>query len=181
MNQFRYQFNQPIPNGFTLIASGYYEFVIKYKRTGMGCMNAFLIVCLVLWLPFCLLILPFLLNLRAWLFIVIPLFMWGFAIGFIYLIIYSLFCQKTFYFDDNNLTIETKILVLRWEQKVQKNFIKSVIQIQDGGEDEDSFPSWGLNVEANKQVSVIYRQPYEKSHWLGQIIAEWAKVDFIKS
>lgn len=58
--------NESIPRGFTLIASDHYDFIIKYKRTRMGCMNIFLILWVSGWFIFCLfLTLPFLLNPRS--------------------------------------------------------------------------------------------------------------------
>jgi hypothetical protein len=35
-------------------------------------------------------------------------------------------------------------------------------------------------VEADKKTTLLYRQRYEKSHWLGQTLAAWAGVDFIE-
>ena len=59
--------------------------------------------------------------------------------------------------------------------------IKTFIQIKDGGEGDDSFPSWGLEVEEKKKNSLISQQPYESSHWLGRFLARWAGVEFIEN
>jgi hypothetical protein len=62
-----------------------------------------------------------------------------------------------------------------------RSSIRRIVQVKDGGEDDDSFPSWGLKVEGEKEVTLIYRQPYDKSHWLGGVLAKWAQVDFVEA
>ena len=63
--------------------------------------------------------------------------------------------------------------------------------MRDGGQGDDSFPSWGLEVEADtntnpnidtdRKTTLLYRQPYEKSRWLGQVVARWAEVEFVEA
>ena len=44
---------QPVPPGFSLAAAGRDAIVIRHRRTGMGCMNAFLLVWLAAWTAGC--------------------------------------------------------------------------------------------------------------------------------
>ena len=66
----------------------------------------------------------------------------------------------------------------RMPPDVAKAELKEVKQVKDGGEGEDSFPSWGLALIAGTEVHVLSRQPIDKSDWLGPIIAKWAGVEF---
>ena len=57
----------------------------------------------------------------------------------------------------------------------------SIVQVKDGGEGDDSFPSWGLKVEGDRETTPIFRQSYDKSHWLGRALAKSAQVDFFEA
>lgn len=87
----------------------------------------------------------------------------------------------TITFLDDELQIERRLFSYRRERVIRKDGIQCVRQIKDGGEGEDSFPSWGLAVEGEKNVKLLSRQEIEKSAWLGPIVAEWADVDFHQS
>lgn len=176
--------NQSIPRGFALVASEHYDFIIKYKRTGMGCMNIFLIFWLGCWFIPCLLLTwfflldPISILLENLVYLVFLLGAWIIGIVFLLGLIKFLFCHKTFYFDRNQLIIKTNILGIQWKDIIQKKSIKRVYQVKDGGEDGDTFSSWGLKVTAHDNITLIYRQPYKKSYWLGQFTAQWAGIDF---
>ena len=108
-------------------------------------------------------------------------FVWVGEITCACLLIYLLFCKKCFYLNPSNLTIETNILGFKQYRKIEKYSIERFVQVKDGGKKKDSFPSWGLKIEADKKTTLIFRQPYEKSHWLGQFLAQWAKVEFVEA
>ena len=57
--------------------------------------------------------------------------------------------------------------------------VTAVKQVKDGGEGDDSFPSWGLVVMGADGVFVLSRQPRDKSDWLGPVIAKWAGAPYI--
>lgn len=81
-----------------------------------------------------------------------------------------------------------------WHLTLPRRTITHLLQVKDGGEGRDSFPSWGLKIKSASDnrnwfghvVSVIYlgsntryrsilfRLPYEHSYWLGIVIARWA-------
>ena len=52
------------------------------------------------------------------------------------------------------------------------------MQVKDGGEGKDSFPSWGLNVQVEKPYILLSRQEYQKSHWLGTMLKKWSGKPF---
>ncbi len=52
------------------------------------------------------------------------------------------------------------------------NEISGFNRIKDGGE-EDTFPSWGLIVNAKKSIKVLSRQEPEKSIWLKKLLYSW--------
>ncbi len=170
--------NESMPKGFTLIASDYYDFVITYKRTGMVFMNLFIIFFLGVWSIPCLLFTWILLLNPISGFFVFFLVFWIPEIIVLLELIKFLFCHKTFYFETNQLIIKTNILGIQWKDTIKKKSIKGVYQVKDGGGEEDSFPSWGLKVVAHDDIILIYRQPYKKSYWLGQFIADWAGINF---
>lgn len=88
--------------------------------------------------------------------------------------------------------METSLLGIKQLKVIPKNEIKGFYQVKDGGRNKtslpysggksngkhDSFPSWGLKVLTTRLTPLIYRQPYEKSYWLGQVLADWADVPF---
>jgi hypothetical protein len=83
-----------------------------------------------------------------------------------------------FTFKPEELVAEKYFLWRRRQRVFLRQSIKAVKQVKDGGEGEDSFPSWGLSIIGDKAVGIISRQPMEKSDWLGPIVAEWAGVPF---
>ena len=103
---------------------------------------------------------------------------WAAEIVVAVLLAYLLFCKKTFRLDRDDLVMETAVLGFKRRKSIPKSSIRRLVQVKDGGGGEDSFPSWGLKVEGDKKATLIFRQPYEKSHWLGQVLAQWAGVEF---
>lgn len=176
--------NSP-PKGITFEHEGADTLVIRHQRTGMACMNLFGIVWLAIWTPVCVLML--------WRYLdggvdvrdepiplVIVLFFWAAEIIVGCIVIEVLFNRKTFCLDPDNLLIDSRTLRFRSLQMVPRDAVVRVVQSKDGGEGRDSFPSRGLDLETDKEVELIYRQPYEQSLWLGQVMARWAGVKFEK-
>ena len=133
------------PPGFRVDRSSKGHLIIHYKSTGMGGMNAFLIVWLTIW-NFGLILMIFKRD--------------GNAPGLPEIAIFA--------------AIDFGVLALAsylwWTKRIQ--------QIQDGGDLEDSFPSWGLTVHTSKRFQLIVRQPYASSLWLGRVLGEWSGVEF---
>jgi hypothetical protein len=181
------QYSEPIPPGFTIEQTSQHTMTIHHQRSGMAAMNIFLMVWLSFWTIGCIgLLYLFILQLNGQLpensDPVPPIIVFGFWAADIivsYLLIYSIFCEKTFHLNYTDITIQTKLLRWQWQKIIPKTSIQQFTQIQDGGRGRDSFPSWGLKLEGKTPTMLIFRQPYEKSYWLGQVLADWAKVPFI--
>lgn len=178
---------EPIPKGFKIISGDQYTATIHYKRTGMEAMHIFMVVWLSFWTMGCFaLVSIFFLQFQG-----IPvdntepipfIVVLGFCTAEIIvasLLIYSLFAEKIYRLDYGDLTVRTKLFSWQWQQQIPKAAIAKVIQVQDGGRGRDSFPSWGLKLQGKPSIRLIFRQPYESSQWLGQVIASWAKVEYI--
>jgi hypothetical protein len=177
---------EPTPRGFTVIPLGKDALIIHHKRTGMGCMNIFEIVWLTGWGVWCVFLLQRYLNggtlddgkpIAPW----IVLFCWVGELIVAYHFIYWLFCKRSFLIEAACLTMETDVLGFKQRANISKGSIKRIVQVKDGGEGDDSFPSWGLKIEGDRETTLIYRQSYEKSHWLGRALAKWAQVDFVEA
>ena len=177
---------EPIPPGFTLDADGSDAIVIRHRRTGMGCMNAFLLVWLVGWTAGCIsffMVQPE--NIRwqscgpppPW----VGVIFWSCDIFVGLIAAYLFFSRKTFRIDRHVLAVETRLLGLKWTCAIARGSIRRLVQIKDGGEGEDSFPSWGLVVEGDRKTTLLARQPHDRSRWLGDTLARWAGVEFIEA
>ena len=187
LNQYTNDIKKTIPEGFALKQENKYRLIISYKRTGMGCMNFFLIIWLSIWTFICVILLLQFFGLEVIAHgkpvpLCVVLVHWGGELFVAFYLIYLLFCRKIFRLDDRKLIIETNILKYKQIKIIQKVSIRKFIQIKDGGEDEDSFPSWGVKAETDtEKITLIRRQPYKKSLWLGQILAKWANVPFVRA
>lgn len=173
------------PNGFTIMECGTDACIIRHSRTGMGCLNIFLGAWLGGWTVGCLFLVLAYLNggkmengdpMPFWF---VGVF-WTAEAVVACILIYLLFCRKTFRIESDALTIETNVLRIRWHKTISSQTIRRFIQVKDGGEGDDSFPSWGLKVEAARTLTILRRLPYDHSLWLGQVLANWAGVEFLK-
>ena len=159
----------------------------------MGCLNVFLVVWLIGWSIFLVVFLvKYLTGGGAvegdrWASFWHLLFMCIAEVVVACVVAYSLFARQSFRIETAHLTMETDVLGFKRSATIARDSIKRIVQEKDGGEGEDSFPSWGLKLEGEKGVekilgkTLIHRQPYEKSRWLGGVLAKWAGVDFIEA
>jgi len=157
---------------------------ISYRSRGTGCMIVFLVVCVssvTAGLSF--------FALRDWQQFQAFIFAewWtplAFAAGlsaavyFTFFILWLLFGSTEFIVSRENLIVRKKLLGFRRELQIPSELIKYFEQVKDGGEGEDTFPSWGLNVCARSQIPLLARQPIEKSDWLGRILSQFYSVEF---
>ena len=81
-------------------------------------------------------------------------------------------------FTEQALRIEHRALLSRRSKTCSRQAVRSVTQVQDGGQQSDSFPSWGLMVEAHEQLILLHREASHRSRWLGPVIAAWAAVPY---
>jgi hypothetical protein len=188
------------PEGYTYTVNGD-ECIIEHARTGMGCLNLFLGTWLTAWTFGCVsLIRSYLGGGRMENGEPIPLW---FVMAFVgawflvaFLLLYSNFARKRFRLTADILHIETRLLLLKWSVTIPRETISEIQQIQDGGEGDDSFPSWGLRIRSsapanslvhrlilfnhfgrtNRMRTVIARLPYGHSEWLATILSKWSGV-----
>lgn len=175
----------PAPAGLLMVPAGGGAVVIHHRRTGMKSMLVFLSLWLTGWTAACIFLAHIYLNggkldngtpMPIWFVLVF----WASDIFVLGLLVYLLFARKSYRLDGDSLTVEVNLLGYRRVRAVPRQDLRRLVQIQDGGKGEDSFPSWGLRAETTgKPLVLVFRQPHEISHWLGQVLAQWAEVDFI--
>ncbi len=171
----------PPPKGFKsrLLEDG--SSAITHKRP-LGAMSIFLCVWLAFWTFACVI-----LALGKFgtpeknpeiLIIGIPFFIAEIIVAC--LLSYMLFSKKSFVFEGRELREETNVFFLSWKKRFSRDLIERVVQIKDGGEGDDSFPSWGLKLflRDGSSKTLLYRLPYEQSQWLGGVIGRWSGVNF---
>jgi hypothetical protein len=103
-----------------------------------------------------------------------------------------------------SLIVRKQLFRMFKNHRISSSTIQYLYQIKDGGEDMDSFPSWGLEVVTNQRIHersisfpswiqadentinrIIYktivllsRQPIDKSDCLGRVLADFYNVEF---
>ncbi|MGB3293327.1 MAG: hypothetical protein WBB01_10100 [Phormidesmis sp.] len=178
-----------IPSGFK-VSETESSYDIEHTRTGMGCLNMFLAGWMFLWTLFYLTItLPF----EGF----SPDTFGGFFVPVIIvalLLVCSVFQKKSFRLGEDSLCIETRLWFVKWHLTLPRKTVIHLLQVKDGGEGRDSFPSWGLKIKSAsddrslveyvvshiysgsniRYRSVLFRLPYQHSYWLGIVIARWA-------
>jgi hypothetical protein len=172
------QSNVTPPRGFQISTSETGERSIRYRTSGMWHLMAFFGVFLAIWLQGFISIIRHIINngVDYVALAVVPMALAGvgaasYASWF--------FCSVTsFAFGPSTLRVERSLLWYCRRQTFNKNEIEAIKQVKDGGEDEDSFPTWGLEIIANTSAVILSRQPIDKSNWLGPFIAQWADVRF---
>ena len=181
------KYSEPIPKGFTIQPISPNAMIIHYQRSIMTATNIGLGLWILPWTIVCIRLLYILiLQINAQLpkdISPVPLLIvvefWAADIFVIYLFINSIFCEKSFNLNHATITIHTKLFRWQWQKQIIKTSIKQFKQIRDNGNVRSVFSSWGLKLEGTTPTIILSRQPYEKSYWLGQVLADWAKVPFI--
>jgi hypothetical protein len=169
------------PRGFKIIETDDRSLEIHYRTQGMGCMAIFFAFWLTGWTAGCVFMTANVFYSPSGSDLILALFTVPFWVAEIFTIAFVawLFGSVTqFKFGSDELRVERSLWWYRRSRIITRNEITAVRQVKDGGEDEDSFPSWALTVVGPSEVQVLWRQPIEKSNWLGPIIAQWAGVSF---
>jgi hypothetical protein len=115
--------------------------------------------------------------------------------------LWHIFGITCFQASHESLIIIKQLFVIHLKINIPSTAIRYFSQIKDGGEGEDSFPSWGLEVILNhgiyernisltswlpelsdrricKTVMLLDRQSIDKSNWLGKVLADFYEVDY---
>ena len=169
------------PRGFQVSTSEAGDLQIRYRTTGMGCVVVFLTVWLSGWTVGCLLFTCvgiFKLDGNGWLILLFLVPFWMIDVAIFSFVAWYVRSITIFQFGPEELVIERSLMWMRRRRNFPRTELKEVKQVKDGGEGEDSFPSWGLALIAGTEVHVLSRQPIDKSDWLGPIIAKWADLTF---
>jgi hypothetical protein len=185
-----------VPAGFRIISETP-DLWIRYRSKGTSCIVAFLV-------PFALMFIGFLLSgiftlqealqvgfwqsIRTlieggiWNLLRIGWFffcLWLLGIPTL-LMLWFIFGITEFRASQDSLVVVHRLLGFSSKEQIPSHTIQSFLQSKDGGENGDSFPSWGLSI-ANQKVGLLARQPIEKSDWLGRVLADFYRVQFIPS
>src|SRR5258706_16370329 len=102
------------------------------------------------------------------------------ALGYFFVfLLWNLFGRSGFRIASHALHVEKRLFFWRRVKTIHVSTMKSLEQIKDGGEGDDSFPSWGLRLVAERQFTLLFRQPIEKSDWLGLLLSQAFKIPYI--
>ena len=188
------------PDGYTYLVDQD-ECIIDHCRTGMGCLNLFLGVWLAGWTFGCVFLVHAYFTggkmeggdpIPLW-FVMAFVGPWFFVA---FMLLYSKFARKRFRLTSDMLHIETRVLFLQWGVSIPRETISEIKQIKDGGEGDDSFPSWGLRIRSSAVVNglvhrlvllsnfgrayrmrtILARLPYDHSEWLATVLSDWSGV-----
>lgn len=83
-------------------------------------------------------------------------------------------------FGNTALSVDRSLLGIRTRQQLPKSTIREALLKKDGGEDEDSFPSWAVTLrvkdegdQKDKSITLLSRQENEIAAWLTDEINGW--------
>ncbi len=184
----------PPPKGFRIFYSPDSYLLLVYRPNGMRYLLIFSIICIFCWMLFCLFIATllitsfmltqnYLISILTFLFFLFPLVLYFFAAKIfnqVYIIIYFLLGILTFDLRKDRLVFTKKLGIFNPNKKeIIRSKIQYLQQIQTSGFKGNRFSSWGLLIKTSHQdYYLISYQSYEKTQWLGNIIAAWAKVKY---
>ena len=172
---------QTLPTGFELLPDHDTGWTLRYRTSGMGCVGWFFGFWLTLWTVGCIVGTVSLFReprgFDPWMALFMVPF-WAAEFGVAGFVAWYFWAVTEFQFGPDELVYEKSLGRFRRRHVLPRRRIQTVRQVKDGGEGEDSFPSWGLIVSTTEPLVLLHRQPIEKSRWLGQIIAAWAGVKF---
>lgn len=184
---------KPPPAGFKLHAPAPGTVQIEFTNERRSCLVIFLGVWMAGWTMACVFLLSQLLAGQplapnesgdfmstlpgSWLFAA-PFLLAEIGVGLLFLWLLRGRTELLLY--EDCLILRRSLSSYQRETRVSRSTVTRVMQVKDGGEGDDSFPTWGLKVEhaRGETVSLLWRQPIERSDWLGPVIADWAGKPF---
>lgn len=187
----------PPPKGFKIFYSPNSELLLVYRPNGMRYLLIFAIICLLAWILFCIfiatllitsfiLIQDYLISILTFIFFFIPLVMHFFAAQVFnkaYIILYFFLAKASFDLRFDCLVFNEKLGNFKEKkQEIRRSKIQYIQQVKTSGFKGNRFSSWGLLIRTNHQdYHLLAYQSYDKIKWLGNIIAAWAKVNYLPS
>lgn len=174
-----------VPAGFEVHVMADGDLVVGFVRVGSEEMDAFLSIfnCL---LGGSVVLFPLLAwhsiaesgwGTAFWL-LLVGLFMGVFVYVFLPMFLRNCLARTVLILRNDDFLVNRKVLFWNKSDSCSRRAIQCVTQVQDGGHDSDSFPSWGLMVHAHEQLELLQREEPHRSRWLGQVIAAWAAVPY---
>ena len=165
------------------------EKVIRYRSKGMGCMVFFVgSICLGLSVFFTF---SFFFDAprdffgedagyirsKPWFPYAMTLFYGAIAVG-LFDTLWKIFGITEFRFTPKALSIRRSLFFLSRSKVIESSNLIRLQQIKDGGDGEDSFPSWGLLAYAPGKTKILSKEGIDKSDWLGPEIASYYAIPF---
>jgi hypothetical protein len=180
-----------IPSGFKIEKSAT-EKVIRYRSQGMSCFVCFvgtvslsMAVLFTLGLSFDVPQNFFgggseVVSSSPWIRYVMILLYAGCAFG-VFQALWKIFGITELKLSEKYLRVRKLLFFLSRSKTIESKNLVKVQQIKDGGEGDDSFPSWGLIAYTTQKHKLLSREPFEKSDWLGAEIAGYYNIPFEES
>ena len=91
---------------------------------------------------------------------------------------WMVFSRTRLVLTSDHLSIEHCFWHWRWGRHIPKHTIHAVRQTQDGGTDGDTTLRFGLQIEAERPITVLAHQEDYMSSYLGAEVARWAGVPY---
>ncbi|WP_152004392.1 hypothetical protein [Desulfoluna spongiiphila] len=177
------KWNSSKPKGFNIYEDRFGNLKISFKTEGMVGTAIFFTIWLSIWTIGCFFMALDLWNTpidECWGLALFSIPFFAAEVGTIIFLLWY-FVGKTYYIlGKYDLSVSKELFFWNKRTSFDKSDINIIRQIKDGG-DSDSFDSWGLALEGKKNVIILSKQKFEKSYWLGQLIADWADSTFIES
>jgi hypothetical protein len=187
---------QSIPKGFKINRDAHGDIEVEYRSTGIGGLVLFLVVavggltfgCAYSayevynkygdWVSF----LDAILGVPWWGWIGLG-FMAFFPLAFGIILLWFVFGQTRFRLSDNGLWVQKHLFFWRSTNYLPAEAMRWVRQEKDGGRkmDDDSYATWKLVMKADRVMELLWKQPIDKSDWLGQVLAEKYNIPFFSS
>jgi hypothetical protein len=106
-----------------------------------------------------------------------------FPVVFWIILLWFLFGRTRFRLSEKGLWVQKRLFFWRRMMFVPVETMHCVRQEKDGGREmeEDSFATWKLLMKADQDMELLWKQPIDKSDWLGEVLAERYKIPFILS
>ena len=120
----------------------------------------------------------------------LPLWGWGvlgfmafFPLAFGLILMWFLFGRTRFTLSEQGLWVHKQLFFWQRIRFVPVEAMRYVQQEKDGGQEmtEDSFATWRLRIKTSEDIELLWKQPIDKSDWLGKVLAEKYSIPFIQA
>ncbi len=171
------QMRHSIPIGYALDTEGD-DVIIRQTRQGMGCMTTFVSLWLVGWTGCCVFLLKEYLAERVPVWFVLGF--WAGELGVGLWFARLMLTQRTYRMNEQNLVVETAVLVRRTRQTIPRKSIRKLVVSKDPERDEDQAAQGDLKIEAEKETRLIRNGSHKKCLWLGQVLQDWTGIELVE-